>query len=125
MNKGTESRKAVIRNIAEVLWENPPAHTAGALSKMLVRPETAGSRLVDFRISTYQPMSYVEPHTHKVQEQIYHVIDGEGLMEIDKERRVVRKNDFIFIPPGIEHAIYNTGLGDLTFFVITTPPEDK
>jgi hypothetical protein len=37
-----------------------------------VRPETAGSRLVDYRISTYQPMAYVETHAHKVQEQIYH-----------------------------------------------------
>jgi mannose-6-phosphate isomerase-like protein (cupin superfamily) len=125
MAKTMEPRQAVIRNIADVLWENPPGHTAGALSKMLVRPETAGSTLVDFRISTYLPMSCVEPHAHKIQEQIYHVLEGEGLMEIAKERRIVRKGDFIFIPPGIEHAIYNTGLGDLTFFVITTPPEDE
>jgi mannose-6-phosphate isomerase-like protein (cupin superfamily) len=124
MAKATD-RKALVRNIAEVLWENPPGHTAGAISKMLVRPETAGSRLVDFRISTYQPMSCVEPHTHRVQEQIYHVVGGEGLMELDKERRVVRTGDCIFIPPGVEHAIYNTGLGDLTFYVVTTPPEDQ
>jgi mannose-6-phosphate isomerase-like protein (cupin superfamily) len=121
----TPARKAVLRNIAEVLWENPPAHAPGALSKMLVRPETAGSRLVDFRISNYQPMAFVEPHAHTVQEQIYHVVDGEGLMELDGERRVMRKGDFVFIPPGVRHAIYNTGLGDLTFFVITTPPDDR
>ena len=118
-------RKAVIRNIAEVLWENPPGHTPGAISKMLVRPETAGSKHVDFRISTYQPMSCVEAHAHKIQEQIYQVIDGEGLMEIDGARSVVRKGDFIFIPPGIRHAIHNTGLGDLTFYVITAPPDDE
>lgn len=117
-------RAAIVRNMAEVLWENPPGHTPGAISKMLVRPETAGSELVDFRISTYQPMAHVEPHTHKVQEQIYHVLEGEGLMELDGERRVVRSGDFIFIPPGVHHAIHNTGRTDLTFFVITTPPED-
>jgi mannose-6-phosphate isomerase-like protein (cupin superfamily) len=125
MSQSREGRKAVVRNTAEVLWENPPGHSPGAISKMLVRPETAGSRLVDFRISTYQPMSYVEPHAHKVQEQIYHVLDGEGLMELDGERRVVRCGDFIFIPPGVEHAIHNTGSTDLTFFVITTPPDDE
>jgi mannose-6-phosphate isomerase-like protein (cupin superfamily) len=125
MSQATGGRKAVMRNMAEVLWENPPGHSPGAISKMLVRPETAGSRLVDFRISTYQPMSYVEPHTHKVQEQIYHVLEGEGLMVLDGERRVARAGDFIFIPPGVEHAIYNTGRVDLTFFVVTTPPEDK
>ena len=57
-----------------------------------------------------------------MQEQIYHVLSGEGLMELDGARRVVRAHDCIFIPPGVEHAIYNTGLADLVFFVVTTPP---
>ena len=125
MAQASAGRKAVVRNTAEVLWENPPGHSPGAISKMLVRPETAGSRLIDFRISTYQPMSYVENHAHKVQEQIYHVLEGEGLMELDSERRVVRAGDFIFIPPGVQHAIHNTGRTDLTFFVVTSPPEDQ
>lgn len=115
----------LIRNIAEVPWEEPPGHHGGALSKMLVRPETMGSRQMDYRISCYQPKAHVEPHAHKVQEQIYHVLDGEGLMEIAGERRVVRRHDVIFLPPGVEHAIYNTGLVDLTFLVITAPPEDE
>ena len=111
--------------MAEVLWENPPGHSPGAISKMLVRPETTGSRLVDFRISTYQPMSHAEPHRHKVQEQIYHLIEGEGLIELGGEKSVVRPGDFIFIPPGVEHGIYSTGCKDLTFFVVTTPADDE
>ena len=117
--------RPVIRNIAEVLWEEPPAHYGGAYSKMLVRPETTGARRLDHRISCYQPKAYVAPHAHRVQEQIYHVLDGEGLMEIAGERRVVRRHDVIFLPPGIEHAIYNTGLTDLVFLVITSPPDDE
>jgi mannose-6-phosphate isomerase-like protein (cupin superfamily) len=115
---------AVLRNIAEVPWEQFPGHFGSALSKPLVRPETAGSRLIDYRISTYQPMAYVQLHTHKVQEQVYHVLDGEGLMEMDGVRRVVRRHDVVFIPPGVEHGITNTGLGDLTFIVVTTPIDD-
>ncbi len=122
-DKGT--RKAVIRHTAEVFWENPPGHSPGSYSKMLVRPENADTRLHDFRISSYQPMAHVEPHTHKVQEQIYHILEGEGLMELNGERHVVGPGNLIFIPPGIEHAIYNTGMVDLIFFVITTPPEDE
>jgi len=125
MTRPSNQKKAVVRNMAEVLWENPPGHSPGATSKMLVRPETAGSQMVDFRISTYQPMSHVEPHRHKVQEQIYHVIEGEGLMELDAKKAVVRPGDFVFIPPGVEHAVHNTGCGDLTFFVVTTPPDDE
>jgi len=118
-------RQAVIRNIVEEPWQEFPGHFGGALSKALVRPETAGSRLIDYRISTYQPMAYVELHAHEVQEQIYHVLDGEGMMEIGDERRVVRRHDVIFIPPGIAHKITNNGLGDLTFIVVTTPVEDR
>jgi mannose-6-phosphate isomerase-like protein (cupin superfamily) len=124
-NKAGKKEKALIRNIVEVPWREFPGHFGGALSKPLVHPETAGSRLIDYRISTYQPMAHVALHRHKVQEQVYHVLDGEGMMEMDRERRVVRKHDVIFIPPGVEHAIVNTGLGDLTFIVVTTPAEDE
>jgi quercetin dioxygenase-like cupin family protein len=116
---------AVIRNIVETPWQQFPGHFGGALSKALVRPETAGSKLVDYRISTYQPMAYVEMHSHKVQEQVYHVLDGEGAMHIGDETRIVRRHDVIFIPPGIPHSIVNNGLTDLTFIVVTTPVEDK
>ena len=68
-------------------------------------PETAGSQHIDYRISMYQPMAYVKLHRHKVQEQVYHVLEGEGLMEIDGENHVVRKHDYIFLPPGVDHSI--------------------
>lgn len=115
---------AVIRHGASVMWEEPPNHF-DAFSKMLVRPENANTRHFDFRISSYQPKGYVAPHRHAVQEQIYHIQEGEGVMELDGERHVVRPQDTIFIPPGVEHAIYNTGLVDLIFYVITSPPEDE
>jgi mannose-6-phosphate isomerase-like protein (cupin superfamily) len=121
----TKACRGCVRNIAEEPWQEFPAHHGGALSKALVRPETAGSRLIDYRISTYRPMAYVERHAHAVQEQVYHVLDGEGLMEIDGERTVVRRHDVIFLPPGVAHSIQNTGLGDLTFIVVTTPVEDR
>ena len=118
-----ERHGATIRNIAEVLWETPPAHY-DAHSKMLVNPNTAQTQRFDQRISSYQPKGYVAPHRHKVQEQIYHVLDGEGLMELDGERTVVRRHDVIHIPPGVEHAIYNSGLQDLVFIVVSSPPSD-
>ena len=114
-----------IRHLVAQPWQEFPAHYGGALSKALVRPETVGSRQIDYRLSTYQPMAYVERHKHKVQEQVYHVLDGEGVMDIEAEHTVVRKKDVIFIPPGVSHSIRNSGLGDLTFIVVTTPLEDK
>ena len=103
------TRQWFIRNIAEVPWRQFPDHFGGALSKPLVMPETAGSHHIDYRISMYQPMAHVARHKHLVQEQIYHVLEGEGLMEIAGKNHVVRKHDFIFLPPGVEHAVTVTG----------------
>ena len=89
----SENNGAFIRNIAEVPWREFPNHFGGALSKPLVMPETAGSRHIDYRISMYQPMAHVARHKHLVQEQIYHVLEGEGLMEIAGKNHVVRKHD--------------------------------
>ena len=117
--------RVVIRNVAEVPWQQFPNHFGGALSKPLVMPQTAGSRHLDYRISMYQPMAYVELHANKVQEQIYHVLEGEGLMDIDGEKRLLRKHDVIYLPPGTMHAIQNSGLVDLVFLVVTSPVTDE
>ena len=69
-------RKAFIRNVAEVPWDELPGHHGGALSKLLVHPERGASRHIDHRISMYQPKAHVARHSHKVQEQVYPVLDG-------------------------------------------------
>ena len=117
--------KPGIRNIVEVPWQQYPDHFGGALSKALVGPGDTDIKLIDYRISSYQPMAYVAPHTHKVQEQIYHVIEGEGAMDINGETNIVRRHDVIHIPPGIEHSITNTGLDNLVFIVVTAPVSDE
>jgi mannose-6-phosphate isomerase-like protein (cupin superfamily) len=123
-SKKRSKAKPVIRPAASVMWDEPPAHYGGAYSKMLVRPEPCGSKQLDYRISVYQPRAYVALHRHRIQEQVYHVLEGEGLMEMDGSRTVVRKDDVIFIPPGVEHAIYNTGMTDLRFIVVTSPADE-
>ncbi len=115
----------LIRNIAEIPWQRMPAHDEGALSKLLVHPETTGSRHLDYRISTYAPGAGVDRHAHRVQEQVYHVLEGEGLMEVDDITRVVRRHDVIQLPAGVPHRILNTGIGDLVFIVVTAPGSDE
>jgi mannose-6-phosphate isomerase-like protein (cupin superfamily) len=123
--KPPERPEPFVRNIADIAWQEYPGHFGGALSKALVRPETCGSRRIDFRISCYQPMAHVAEHVHQVQEQIYHVLDGEGLLTLDDKRVLLRRHDYVFVPPGVRHSFTNNGLVALVFLVVTTPVEDR
>ncbi len=115
---------AVTRNLGELRWIQYPGHFHQALSKAIVSPEVSGSRFFDYRMSCYEPGAYVESHVHKVQEQIYHVISGEGILVLDGEERLVRANDVTHIPPGVVHEFHCTGTEPLVFLVITSPPTD-
>src|SRR5882724_11154264 len=120
----TTEKRAVTRNLGELTWMEYPGHFGGALSKAIVSPETVGSRYFDHRISCYEPGAYVQSHVHKIQEQIYHVLAGEGVLILDGERRLVRANDVTHIPPGVVHEFHCTGTERLVFLVVTSPPSD-
>ena len=120
-----ERKYAVTRNLGELLWTQYPGHYNQALSKAIVTPATTGSRFFDHRISSYEAGAHVEAHVHAVQEQIYHVLSGEGLLIVDGERRLVRANDVTYIPPGVVHEFHCTGIDPLVFLVITSPPTDE
>ena len=115
---------AFVEKMANVDWQQFPGHFGGALSKALVGPDNSGSKLVDFRISRYAPAAYVEEHVHAVQEQIYYVLEGEGILTLNAAEHLMRPHDYVYVPPGVRHSFTNEGLSPLVSLVITTPAED-
>lgn len=113
-----------MEQMARVAWQEFPGHFGGALSKALVGPANSGSKRIDFRISRYAPNAHVAEHAHRTQEQIYYVLEGEGLLTLDDERHLMRPHDYVYIPPGVRHSFANTGLAGLVFLVVTTPAAD-
>jgi quercetin dioxygenase-like cupin family protein len=116
---------AFIEQMANLPWKEFPGHFGGALSKALVGPDNAGTSRIDFRISRYAPAAYVGEHVHKVQEQIYYVLEGEGVLTLDDQAKLMRPHDYVYVPPGVRHSFTNTGLAGLVFLVITTPVADE
>jgi mannose-6-phosphate isomerase-like protein (cupin superfamily) len=116
--------RLLLEKMANMPWKEYPGHFGGALSKELAGPETTGSSRVDFRISRYAPAAYVEEHMHKVQEQVYYVLEGEGILTLDDTKNLMRPNDYVYVPPGVRHSFTNTGTQGLVFLVITTPASD-
>jgi mannose-6-phosphate isomerase-like protein (cupin superfamily) len=123
--KASHRDTAFVETMARVPWQEFPGHFGGALSKALVGPENSQSSRIDFRISRYAPNAHVQEHVHKIQEQIYYVIEGEGILTLDGKEHLMRPHDYVYVPPGVRHAFANTGLGGLVFFVVTTPADDE
>ena len=115
--------KAKVMRAEEAFWEEPPGHFA-AFSKMLVHPSNADTRYFDFRISSYQPKGYAEVHVHEIAENIYYILQGKGIVELDGKRHLVEPHMVVHIPAGVRHGIFNTGLEDLIFIVAASPPAD-
>jgi len=120
MAMAQSTREALVFRAEERLWIEPPQHY-GAYSKLLINADNAGSQHLDVRISSYQPKGASDEHVHERAEQVYYILRGRGLMVLDGERAVVEPNTTIFIPPGVRHALYNTGFEDLLFMVVTSP----
>ena len=116
---------AFVQTMARVPWQQYPGHFGGALSKALVDPANSGSSRIDFRISRYAPHAYVAEHVHKVQEQVYYVLEGEGVLTLDDESHLLRPHDYVYVPAGVRHSFTNTGLAGLVFIVVTTPSKDE
>jgi mannose-6-phosphate isomerase-like protein (cupin superfamily) len=59
-------------------------------------------------------------HYHKLSEELYFILEGDGTMEIDGESRPVQVGDAILIPPGAWHQI--TAERELVFLCCCAPP---
>lgn len=116
---------AFVEAMARLPWKEYPGHFGGALSKALVDPANSGSSRIDFRISRYAPAAHVGEHVHAVQEQIYYVLEGNGVLTLDDTQHLMGPHDYVYVPPGVRHGFTNTGTGGLVFFVVTTPAEDR
>jgi len=68
------------------------------------------------------PCGKTDRHYHKLAEEIYFILEGDGLMEIDGKEQAVGPNDAILIPPSAWHQITNTGTEALRFLCCCAPP---
>lgn len=71
--------------------------------------------------ATLTPGSATTRHYHPRAEEIYYILQGEGLMEIEREQRQVSSLDAIAIPPGKIHQLTNTGTENLVLLCCCSP----
>lgn len=80
------------------------------------------SQNISLAEASLKPGQAAEYHLHRTSLEIYYILEGEGLMEIDEERQKVTRDQAILIQPGSKHRITNTGDGQLRLLCFCYPP---
>jgi len=75
-------------------------------------------RIVGMYDTTLLNKEKIMPHFHDDVEEVYYILEGEGIVEIDKENEFVRAGEIIYIPPRKTHSITATSY-ELRFITVS------
>ena len=71
--------------------------------------------------ATLEPGEATERHYHRASEEIYFVVKGSGLMEVDGDSKHIRPGDAVLIPAGAWHTLENDGNSELRILCCCAP----
>ncbi len=88
-----------------------------------------GAKNLSYSLTVLQPGKMVCPfHNHRVEEEMFFILEGEGTLRFGANRYPLRKNDTIACPPGgrdVAHQIINTGKVDMKYLALSTKAETE
>jgi len=61
-------------------------------------------------------------HYHRASEEIYFILEGRGIMELDGDKREIGPGDAVLIPANLWHQITADEKGSLRFLCCCAPP---
>jgi uncharacterized cupin superfamily protein len=86
--------------------------------------ERVGAKKLGYNITVLPPGKAAFPfHSHRVNEEMFFVLEGEGTIRIGAGRHPIRRGDVIACPrggPETAHQIVNTSGADLKFLAVST-----
>jgi uncharacterized cupin superfamily protein len=120
-----------ILNIADAeLQPRPPQMApAGEAAKrfdarMALVSVKLGAKKLGYNLTAVPPGKRAFPfHSHRVNEEMFYVIEGSGEVRIGKEAFPIRAGDIIACPSGgpeSAHQIVNTGSAELRYLAVST-----
>lgn len=87
----------------------------GITSHLLASPITCGAEHLTTTLAIIQPGGAQRIHRHRP-EQVYFILEGQGVMTVGGESQRVGPGDCIFIPSGQPHGLQNDGTTILRYF---------
>jgi len=86
-----------------------------------------GARQLGYNLTVLPPGHAQCPfHSHRAEEEMFLILEGEGELRFGAERHRIRKHDVIACPTGgpeVAHQIINTGSGNLRYLALSNIAE--
>ena len=97
--------------------EKAPRYTRleGITSYLLASPRTSSAEHLTTTLAVIQSGGEQRIHSHRP-EQVYFILEGNGLMTVGDEMQRVGPGDCVFIPSGQPHGLKNDGDETLRYF---------
>lgn len=104
-------------------YENLKSYTTKDKSEIIeiFHPNNSEIKNQSLALAVVAPQKHTELHCHKNSEEVYFVLEGEGIIYLDGTEVKTEKNNAILIKPGLKHNIKNTGNKELKFLCISNP----
>lgn len=93
----------------------------GSLISELMHPVIHGNSEQSLAEARVNPGDTTALHYHEKTEELYHILEGQGVMTLGEESFNVKSGDTICIHPGVLHRIRNSGEGELVFLCCCSP----
>ncbi len=102
--------------------EQEPFTTAdGSTIRSILDKTNAPVEAQSLAEATLPPGGATERHYHRVSEEFYFILEGEGIMELGGETKPVGPGDAILIPKGEWHQITANGASALKLLCCCAP----
>lgn len=105
--------KKIIKHESEVLTERS---ACGKRIRLISKEDTGAAAWVHV-----VDIDGARPHYHKKSTEIYYVLEGEGEILLDNEKKKIFKGSIVQIPPGVAHG----AIGKMRVLVIGIPDIDE
>lgn len=94
----------------------------GSEIREILHPSNSLIKSMSFAEATVYPGEITEYHFHKKSDEIYFIMTGQGILEIEGKKAKVKEGDCVLIPHGNKHRIKNTGKKPLKILCPSSPP---
>ena len=93
----------------------------GSVIRELMHPTQHASKKQSLAEARLPVGSKAQLHRHHQAEELYYIVQGEGMMSLDQQQFKVDVGDTVCIKPGQAHCIANVGAEELVLLCCCSP----